>query len=102
MGLKTQFVTSIRDMHANRTRPGQPQKAPFNANRTREYNQSVSKVCELLNSRCKALIKTQRKSRAQERIASGFYSWFNREKGGLTSFDIQCLSGSDAKGKLRM
>ena len=42
VGLKTQFVTSIRDPHANLTR---------------EYNQGVSKVSEQLNSRCEALTK---------------------------------------------
>ena len=42
VGLKTQFVTSICDMHANLTR---------------EYNQSVSKVREQLNSCCEALTK---------------------------------------------
>ena len=42
MGLKTQFVTSIRDMHANLTRV---------------YNQSVWKVREQLNYRCEALTK---------------------------------------------
>ena len=53
VGLKTQFVTSIRDMHANLTR---------------EYNQSVLKVREQLNSRCEAL--TKGKENLERKIAS--------------------------------
>ena len=53
VGLKTQFVTSIRDMHANLTR---------------EYNQGVSKVSEQLNSRCEAL--TKQNENLERKIAS--------------------------------
>ena len=53
VGLKTQFVTSIRDMHANLTL---------------EYNQSVSKVREQLNSRSEAL--TKHNQNLERRIAS--------------------------------
>ena len=53
VGLKTQFVTSIRDMHANLTR---------------EYNQGISKVSEQLNSRCEAL--TKHNENLERKIAS--------------------------------
>ena len=53
VGLKTQFVTSIRDMHANLTR---------------EYNQGVSKVSEQLISRCEAL--TKHNENLERKIAS--------------------------------
>ena len=53
VGLKTQLVTSICDMHANLTR---------------EYNQGVSKVSEQLNTRCEAL--TKHNEHLERKIAS--------------------------------